>query len=96
MSIFNTNTPEEDADELSYTILSEELEKKAEEWYNSKLQADYNNGTYLYNAEKVNVLKKFSKVVLQYIWKRLGKKLPDLTRNYVDKNGEILAYKQND
>ena len=99
MSLFDKNTVEESSDELLYTILVEELEKKAEQWdaENNRVGVGIDKpGVYIYDANRVIGLKRFSKVILQYLWKKLGKKLPDLTRNYVDKNGELINYKQND
>ena len=94
MSIFDQNNPQENSEELLYQAIKDELKPILEEW-DDKMGRINTGGVYLLDAQRTKLIKDTSKIVMQFIWRKLGLKMPDYTRRVLDNDYNILEYKQN-
>ena len=95
MSIFDQNSPQENSEELLYQAIKEELKPILEEWDRKSGLIDKDSGISVSDPNRTKLIKDTSKIVMQFIWRKLGLKMPDYTRRVLDSNYNILEYKQN-
>ena len=93
MSIFDQNSPQENSEELLYQSIKDELKPILEEW-DKKNGIFGDTGIYLTDPIRTKLINDTSKIVMQFIWRKLGLKMPDYTRRVLDKDFNILEYKQ--
>lgn len=91
MSIFDQNTPKENSEELLYIELKEELDEVFEKYYSDNRVTVKNN--VFYDDVSLEDIKKIETITLQFVWRKLGMKLPNLTRNELDKDYKIMELK---
>ena len=100
MSIFDRNTSQENSEELLYQAIKEELKSILEQWDRKCGEISYpwdNSASYTVIWEDENrtkLIKETSKIVLQFIWRKLGLKIPEYTRQVLDKDFNIIELKQ--
>ncbi len=93
MSIFDQNSPQENSEELLYQAIKDELKLVLEEW--DKKSGTLNGTDIVYqDPNRTKLIKDTSRIVMQFIWRKLGLKMPDYTRRVLDKDFNILEYKQ--
>lgn len=91
MSIFDQNTPKENSEELLYIELKEELDEVFEKYYSDNRATVKNN--VFYDDISLEDIKKIETITLQFVWRKLGMKMPNLTRNELDKDYKIMELK---
>ena len=89
MSIFNQNSPKEDNDELLYQTIKEELKPILEEW-DGRCGKIEGVDMHFVDPNRTKMIKDTSEIVMQFIWRKLGMKMPDYTRQVLDKNFNLL------
>jgi len=97
MSVFDQNNSQENSEELLYQAIKEELKPLLEAW-------DDKCGTFSpphdgYQAvwkdpDRTKLIKDTSRIVLQFVWRKLGLKIPEYARQVLDKDFNILELKQ--
>jgi len=95
MSVFNQNSPKENNDELLYQAIKEELKPILDKW-DEKCGVIGDSGVSFMNPNRTKLIKETSKIVMQFIWRKLGMKIPDYTRQLLDKDFNLLELKQKD
>jgi hypothetical protein len=45
------------------------------------------------DPKRTKLIKDTSKIVLQFVWRKLGLKMPEYTRQMLDENFDILEFK---
>lgn len=93
MSVFDQNNPQENSEELLYQAIKEELKPILEEWSRINNEVGgFTNGQPVYceDDNKLKLIKETSKIVMQFIWRKLGLKMPDYTRRVLDENFNIM------
>lgn len=94
MSIFDQNNPKENSEELLYQTIKDEL-KEVLDKYDKKIGTPSTEiGIYFEDPERIKLIKDVSKLTLQFVWKKLGMKMPEYTRQILDKDFNILNYKE--
>lgn len=95
MSVFNQNSPKENNDELLYQAIKEELKPILEEWDRicGRIKG---TDMHIVDPERTKMIKETSKIVMQFIWRKLGMKIPDYSRQLLDKDFNLLELKQKD
>ena len=96
MSLFDQNTPREDSEILLYQAIKEELKPILEE-LDKKLGTIKNSDSVSFtimDPSRMMAIKETSKVVMQFIWKKLGMKIPDYSRRVLDDNYKLLEVKK--
>ena len=93
MSIFNQNNPKENSEELLYQAIKDELKPILEEW-DKKNGIFGDAGIYLTDPSRLKLIKDTSKIVMQFIWRKLGLKMPEYTRRVLDDNYNIMELKK--
>ena len=95
MSVFDQNSPKENSDELLYEIIKEEL-KPILEKYDERCGRTLSGSSVitLSDANRTKIIKEISKIVMQFVWKKLGMKMPDYTRRVLDDDFNILELKK--
>jgi len=91
MSIFNQNSPQENSEELLYQAIKDELKPILEEW--DKKCGDVNGMVFL-DSSRTKLIKDTSKIVMQFIWRKLGLKMPEYTRRVLDDDYNIMELKR--
>lgn len=91
MSIFNQNSPQENSEELLYQAIKDELKPILEEW--DRKNGDVNGLVFL-DATRTKLIKDTSKLVMQFIWRKLGMKIPEYTRRVLDDDYNIMELKK--
>ena len=92
MSIFDQNNQKENSEELLYQAIKEELKPILEEW--DKKNSMIGLGMIWEDTGRTDLIKQTSKIVMQFIWRKLGLKMPDYTRRVLDDDYNILNYKE--
>ena len=92
MSIFDQNSPQENSEELLYQAIKDELKPILEAW-DKKNGVFGDTGVFITDPNRTKLIKDTSKIVMQFIWRKLGLKMPDYTRQVLDNNYNILEYK---
>lgn len=82
MSVFDQNNPQENSEELLYQVIKEELKPVLDKWFEKSTL----DPTLTQRA----MIKETSKIVMQFIWRKLGMKIPDYTRRVLDENFNIM------
>ena len=95
MSIFDQNNPQENSEELLYQAIKEELKPILDKW-DEKCGVIGDSGVSFMNPNRTKLIKETSKIVMQFIWRKLGLKMPDYTRQVLDNDYNILEYKKED
>lgn len=95
MSVFNQNSPKENNDELLYQTIKEELKPILDKW-DEKCGVMEDAGIPFMDINRTKMIKETSKIVMQFIWRKLGMKIPDYSRQLLDKDFNLLEFKQND
>lgn len=95
MSVFNQNSPKENNDELLYQAIKEELKPILDKW-DEKCGVIGDSGVSFMNPNRTKLIKETSKIVMQFIWRKLGMKIPDYSRQLLDKDFNLLELKQKD
>ena len=94
MSVFDQNNPQENSEELLYQAIKEELKPILEEWdrKNGEFGVDLKTGQPISyeDPNRMKLIKETSKIVMQFIWRKLGLKMPDYTRRVLDENFNIM------
>ncbi len=90
MSIFNQNSPREDSEELLYQAIKDELKPILEEWDRKSGLLDDNDRISFSDPNRTKLIKDTSKIVMQFIWRKLGWKIPDYTRQLLDSEYNIM------
>ena len=96
MSVFNQNNPKENSEELLYQSIKDELKPILEEWDRKSGLFDNKYRVSFPDPNRTKLIKDTSKIVMQFIWKKLGWKIPDYTRRVLDNDYNILELKDND
>ena len=96
MSVFNQNSPKENSEELLYQSIKDELKPILEEWDRKSGLFDNKYRVSFTDINRTKLIKDTSKIVMQFIWKKLGWKIPDYTRRILDNDYNILELKDND
>ena len=94
MSIFDQNNPQENSEELLYQAIKDELKPILEEWDKKSGLLGNSNEISFSDPNRTKLIKDTSKIVMQFIWRKLGLKMPDYTRQVLDNDYNILEYKQ--
>lgn len=92
MSIFDQNNPKENSEELLYQAIKEELEPILRNW-DDKVGRENTGGLYIQDPQRMRLIKDTSKIVMQFIWMKLGMKLPDYTRRILDSEYNLMGLK---
>lgn len=93
MSIFDQNSPKENSEELLYEAIKEELKPILEEW--DKKSGTLNGADIVFqDSNRTKLIKDTSKIVMQFIWKKLGMKIPEYSRRVLDDDFNILELKK--
>ena len=92
MSIFDQNNPKENSEELLYQAIKEELEPILRNW-DDKVGRENTGGLYFQDPQRMRLIKDTSKIVMQFIWMKLGMKLPDYTRRILDSEYNLMGLK---
>ena len=86
MSIFDKNTNKENSEEILYQAIKDELQPVLDEWSaQSSLDISMTRHT---------MIKETSKITMQFIWRKLGLKMPDYTRRVLDDEYNLMEFKQ--
>lgn len=93
MSIFDQNSPKENSEELLYETIKEELKPILEEW-DDKMGKINTDGIYFHDPQRTKLIKDTSKIVMQFIWRKLGLRIPDYSRRVLDDDFTILELKK--
>jgi hypothetical protein len=93
MSLFDQYTDKENNDELLYQAIKEELKPILEEW-DKKCGMMEDTGVLFMDPNRTKMIKETSKIVMQFIWRKLGMKIPDYTRMMIDNNYNIMKLEQ--
>ena len=92
MSIFDQNSPQENSEELLYQAIKDELKPILEAW-DKKNGVFGDTGVFITDPNRTKLIEDTSKIVMQFIWRKLGLKIPEYTRQVLDKDFNILEYK---
>jgi len=93
MSIFDQNSPQENSEELLYQAIKEELKPILIEW-DEKCGMLGNTGIPFMDPARTKMIKDTAKITLQFVWKKLGMKIPEYSRRILDDNNNILELKR--
>lgn len=93
MSIFDQNSPRENSEELLYEAIKDELKPVLEEW-DKKNAILYGADIIYQHPSHTKLIKDTSKIVMQFIWRKLGLKIPDYTRRVLDDEYNLMEFKQ--
>lgn len=96
MSIFDQNSPQENSEELLYQAIKDELKPILAEWDQMKGLEDGGGKIVWEDPKRTKLIKDTSKIVLQFVWRKLGLKMPNYTRQVLDNDYNILEYKKED
>lgn len=91
MSIFDQNNSKENSEEVLYQSVKEELKPILEKWDDRVGREKW--GMYVQDPQRVKLIKDTSKLVMQFIWMKLGMKIPDYTRRVLDNEYNIMELK---
>ena len=91
MSIFDQNNSKENSEEVLYQSVKEELKPILEKWDDRIGREKW--GMYVPDPQRVKLIKDTSKLVMQFIWMKLGMKIPDYTRRVLDNEYNIMELK---
>lgn len=95
MSIFSNNSDKEHSEELLYEMILGELKpimSKLDDKLGTAETAE--GGKFCWSdPERTKVIESTKNVVLQYIWRRLGMKIPELSKMSIDNENNIIAFK---
>jgi hypothetical protein len=53
-------------------------------------------GIYFMDPQRTKLIKDTSKIVMQFIWRKLGLKIPDYARRVLDNDFNIMEFKKED
>lgn len=93
MSIFDQNSPKENSEELLYQAIKDELKPVLEEW-DKKNGMVFGTDMIYRDPSRTKLIKDTSKIVMQFIWRKLGLKIPDYTRRVLDDEYNLMEFKQ--
>ena len=93
MSIFDQHNNQENSEELLYQAIKEELKPLLEEW-DKKCGQISGSGVTFMDPDRTKLIKNTSKIVLQFVWRKLGLKIPDYTRQVLDNDFNLMELKQ--
>lgn len=93
MSIFDQNSPRENSEELLYQAIKDELKLILEEW-DKKNGMVFGADMIYQDPSRTKLIKDTSKIVMQFIWRKLGLKIPDYTRRVLDDEYNLMEFKQ--
>ena len=85
MSIFDQNTPKENSEVLLYHAIKEELKTVLDQW---------EEGSDVMEMTKKEIVKVISKITMQFIWRKLGMKIPEYTRLMIDGDCKLIEFKK--
>ena len=94
MSIFDQNNSKENSEEVLYQAVKEELKPILEKW-DDRVGRENTGGIYFQDPQRIKLIKDTSKLVMQFIWMKLGMKIPDYTRRVLDSEYNIMGFKTN-
>lgn len=99
MSVFDQNTPQENSEEVLYQAIKEELKPILDAWdYKcgmvGKEPNKYGYTTTFMDPDRTKLIKETSKIVMQFIWRKLGMKIPEYTRRVLDDDYNLMELKQ--
>ena len=83
MSIFDQNTPKENSEVLLYHAIDKELKTVLDQWGEGSLE-----------MTKKEIVKEISKITMQFIWRKLGMKIPEYTRLMIDGDCKLIEFKK--
>lgn len=96
MSIFDQTNSKENSEELLYQTIKEELKPLLEKWDRKcGTYGSSDNNIYWTDPDRTKLIKATSRIVLQFVWKKLGMKLPEYTKQFIDNDYNILEMKTN-
>jgi hypothetical protein len=82
MTVFDQTNSKENSEELLYQAIKEELKPVLDKWFEKcTLDPTMTNRT---------MIKETSRVVMQFIWRKLGMKIPDYTRRVLDDDYNLM------
>lgn len=99
MSIFDKTDPKRDTEELQYANIEKELETFLKEWdrrVGTIPDFDPDSEVYVYDPSRTKTIMETGKLVLQYVWTKLGLNTPKGERRLVDNNCNLLNFNKND
>ena len=105
MSVFNQNNSQENSEELLYQAIKEELKTILEKWDKKCGETPFNPAdhpigyspvykTVWMDPDRTKLIKDTSRLVLQFVWRKLGLKIPEYARQVLDKDFNIMELKQ--
>lgn len=92
MSVFDQNSPQENSEELLYQVIKEELKPLLEKW-DDKCGTLNGTDVVFQDPNRTKLIKDTSKIVMQFIWRKLGLKIPEYTRQVLDKDFNLMELK---
>ncbi len=93
MSIFDQNNPQENSEELLYQAIKDELKPILEEWDRKSGLFGNSDRVSFSDPTRTKLIKDTSKIVMQFIWRKLGLKMPEYTRRVLDEDFNLLEFK---
>jgi len=93
MSLFDQNTAKENHEELLYQTIKDELDPILDKW-DQKCGTIKDIGVPWMDSNRTKLIKETSKVVMQFIWRKLGMKMPEYTRQVLDNEFNIMEFKK--
>ena len=93
MGIFDSNTDKDNADELLYEAIKEELKPLLEKFDENCGKIAEGSEVYWINPKRSKVINETANMVLQFIWRKMGKKIPIYSKNVLDSDFNIMYFK---
>lgn len=97
MSVFDQNTSQENSDELLYQAIKEELKPILDAWDDKcgTFSQQHDNFQAIWkDPDRTKLIRETSKIVMQFIWRKLGMKIPEYTKQVLDKDFNLMELKQ--
>lgn len=88
MSLFDHKDIEHEIDSTQYTSIKKGLMELVEEW--CKMNSIKTYGVEYLDPAKVKDMKEIAMISMQYVWKMMGKKIPDRSRNDLDSDCKLI------
>ena len=88
MSLFEDKSIGDKCNDGIYLEIKRQLDEMMDNWKPSSPTSIF------WGIDDGKEVHRISDIVLQFVWRKLGKKLPDLTRRSLDDDFNIMEYKQ--
>lgn len=88
MSLFDHKDIEHEIDSTQYASIKQGLMELVEEWY--KINSIKQFGVGYRDPAILKNMKEIAMISMQYVWKMIGKKIPDRSRNDLDSDCKLI------